>query len=135
MASENSTLHGLMTLLGRALIAIIFVMAGIGKFVNPDQTAAYIATQHLPYPLLLTYAAASLETVAGLMVLLGYRTRLGAFFIFLFIIPTTFIFHDFWTFDKEQVEIQMSLFLQNGSIMGGLLYIMAYGAGKIGFDK
>src|SRR5262245_32878757 len=84
---------------GRVLLSLIFVMAGAMKFVNWQATADNMAAKGMPLvPVLLT-AAAVVELLGGLSVLLGCRARLGALALFLFLIPTTLLFHDFWSYE------------------------------------
>ena len=71
----------------------------------------------------------------GLLVLFGFKARFGAFLLFIFTIPVTFVFHSFWNMPADQITNQMHHFMKNISIMGGTLYLMAYGAGRFGFDR
>ncbi|MEL7431682.1 MAG: DoxX family protein [Chlamydiota bacterium] len=72
--------------------------------------------------------AIALELVGGIFVLTGFKARLGAFFLILFLIPTTIIFHHFWYFDGIKRDIEFAMFLKNIAILGGLLYILIYGS-------
>src|SRR5262249_26349848 len=70
------------------------------------------------------------ELIGGLMVFLGLALRLGALILFLFLIPTTLIFHHFWLLQEPERVLQMTNFMKNLSISGGLLYILAMGKGR-----
>jgi putative oxidoreductase len=124
-----------LTLIGRVLLAVIFIVAGIGKLMDPAATAGYMASQGLPMVDVLLWLTILVELGGGLMLLVGYRARLAALFLFLFLIPVTFIFHAFWAVEPAESVNQMRQFLKNLAIMGGLLYVMAFGAGPLSLDQ
>jgi putative oxidoreductase len=74
--------------------------------------------------------------IAGsLSILLGYRAKLGAWLIVLFLIPVTLMLHKFWTVqDPMMAQIQMILFMKNVSMLGGALLISQFGAGPFSLD-
>lgn len=121
--------------IARLLISSIFLLAGVGKFIDISSTEAFMATKNIPaMPYL--YLAAITEILGGFSVLLGFKARYGAILLILFLIPTTYIFHDFWNIqDKEQWAQQFTHFFGNMAIIGGLLYVVCFGAGGWGFDK
>lgn len=122
-------------LVGRVLLAYIFVVAGIGKIGRFSGTAAYMASQGLPISEVLLVATIVIELIGGLMIALGWKARWAALAIFVFLIPTTLIFHAFWTVDPEQVRAQTIQFNKNLAIMGGMLYIAIVGSGRYGLDR
>jgi putative oxidoreductase len=122
-------------LAGRILLALIFVIAGYGKIGNFAGTAAYMASQGLPMSDVLLVITIAIELGGGLMIMLGWKARWAALAIFLFIIPTTLMFHQFWAADAAQVQNQMNHFLKNLAIMGGMLYIVAHGPGPFSLDR
>jgi len=125
-------------LLGRTLLALIFIFAGYHKIIGFEGTAGYMASQGLPIPQILLVAAIVIELIGGLMILLGWQARLAAAAIFLFLIPTTLVFHAFWTVspsDAMALQNQMNHFMKNLAIMGGMLYIVAYGSGPFSLKK
>lgn len=122
-------------LVGRVLLAYIFVVAGFGKIGGFSATAAYIASKGLPMSEALLVATIVIELVGGLMIALGWKARWAALAIFVFLIPTTLIFHAFWTVDPEQVRAQTIQFNKNLAIMGGMLYIAIVGSGRYGLDR
>lgn len=122
--------------LGRLLIAQIFLMAGTFKFLSWSDTAATMEQHGIPLIPLALPAAALTEIIGGLMILIGFKARLGALFLFLFLIPTTLLFHNFWAFDDAQErQMQMINFMKNLAIMGGLWMIVCLGAGGMSFDS
>ncbi|MNC92228.1 Inner membrane protein YphA [compost metagenome] len=76
-----------------------------------------------------------MELIGGLLIVVGWQARWAATAIFLFLIPTTFIFHNFWAVDAAQQGMQQIQFMKNLSIMGGMLYVMAFGAGPLSLDN
>jgi len=121
-------------LAGRLLLALIFVISGYNKLVGFDGTVGYIASKGLPLPQLVAAAAIAIELIGGILLVIGWQTRWAATAIFLFLIPTTLIFHPFWAVmtGKQMETIQ---FMKNLSIMGGMLYVMAFGAGPLSVDN
>lgn len=124
----------ILSLLGRICIAMIFVVAGFNNFMDFSGTVAFFSSEGLPFAKILAIFGIGAEIVGGLMVLLGFRARFGAFILFLFTLPTTFVFYDFWTLESTAAINHMQHFMKNFAMMGGLLYIMAYGAGSISVD-
>jgi putative oxidoreductase len=78
--------------------------------------------------------AVGFELGGGFSVLLGYKARLGALALFLFLIPVTLTFHNFWTYPPEQQKMQMILFMHNLTLMGGLLLVLTFGPGPLSID-
>ena len=125
-------------LFGRILLALIFVLSGLSKISGFDGTAAYMAAHGLPMTRVLLVLTIVIELGSGLMLLLGWRARVAATALFLFLIPTTLIFHAFWTGnpgDAMATQNQMIHFMKNLSIMGGMLYVIAYGSGPYSLQK
>jgi putative oxidoreductase len=122
-------------LAGRILLAHIFLISGWGKVTGFAGTTAYMKSYGLPLVEPLAVGAILVELAGGIALILGWQTRWAALAVFLFMIPTTFIFHGFWAVDAAQVQGQMIHFMKNLSIMGGLLYVMAYGAGPLSVDS
>lgn len=119
----------------RLCIAAIFILAGVSKFMNFDDTAAYMASKGLPMIPLFLFGAAIVEVLGGLSLVFGYKTRLGAAVLLLFLIPTTLIFHDFWNVAGADRAIQQINFLKNLAIFGGLLYVISAGPGGCACDS
>ena len=119
---------------GRILICLIFISAAVNKLTHWDQNAQYMATKGMTNIPVLLILAMITEFVGGLSLLLGYKPRLGALLLFLFLIPATIIFHNFWEVPSPERELQTIMFFKNLAIMGGLLYIMAFGPGSCAID-
>ena len=123
-------------LLGRFLLAAIFLLSAYGKVVHYDATAAYMASKGLPIVPLLLGLSIVIEFVGGLSLIFGYKIRALATLLILYLIPVTVIMHDFWMMDDPIVsQDNMFHFFKNLAIIGGLLYVVSVGAGYIGFDR
>jgi len=86
---------------------------------------------------LLLPAAIAVELLGGLSLLLGFFSRYGALLLILFLLPATFIFHDFWNIPESEamaLRMQMIMFMKNMAIMGGLSYIVSFGSGALSID-
>lgn len=121
-------------LVGRLLLAIMFVLAGFSKIGGFDGIAGYIGSKGLPLPQLLAVGTIVLELVAGLALLVGLRARWAALALAAFTVLATVIFHAFWAVPAEQQRVEYLLFIKNVAVVGGLLMVAAFGAGKWSLD-
>ena len=122
---NNDTLK----LIARILISIIFILAGFSKFGNIGGTAGYIASIGLPASTALAWLAAIFEAVAGLMILVGFQTRLTSWALAAFCIFTGVVFHN-----NFGDQTQMILFMKNIAIAGGFILLAVTGAGALSVD-
>jgi putative oxidoreductase len=119
--------------LGRFFFALIFLVAAPNHFTR--QTIAFSASQGVPLASIAVPLSGVLAIAGGLSILLGYRAKLGAWLIVLFLIPVTLMLHKFWTVaDPMMAQIQMILFMKNVSMLGGALLISQFGAGPFSLD-
>ena len=119
--------------LGRAAFAAVFLWFAPGDF--SPQGIAEAGQQGVPLPGLLVPLAGLISLAGGLGVLLGYRARLGAWLLILFLVPVTIVFHNFWAVrDPMMAQIQQGFFLANLSRVGGALLIAHFGAGPLSLD-
>jgi putative oxidoreductase len=114
---------------GRALLAPIFLLSGIGKISDVTMYLGYIKAFGLPFPAVALAGAVALEMLGGLALLLGYRTRLIGTMLALFSIATALIFHE----DLGNSD-QFLHFWKNLAMAGGLLQLAAFGGGKLSID-
>ena len=121
--------------LGRIFLALLFVVSGIGKITGYAGTAAMMASKGLPVVDILLPLTIAVELGGGLLLALGWKARWAAAALFLFLIPTTLIFHQFWGIDPKLVQMQKIHFLKNVAIMGGMLMVLAAGAGAWSVDR
>jgi putative oxidoreductase len=122
-------------LLGRILVSVVFILGGIGKLTGFSMEEGMVAAKHLPMPAVALGIALVIELVGGLAILLGLYTRFTAWVLFLYLIPTTFLFHNFWAFQGMDRIDPMIHFEKNLAIMGGLLILAAFGPGAYSLDS
>jgi len=115
---------------GRLLIAALFLISGLGKIAGPALTRGYIASAGLPFPLLAYLVAIFIEVGGGLLLILGYQSRIVASVMAVFTVAAALSFHR--NFADQNA---MAHFLKNISITGGLLQIVAFGAGTFSIDS
>ncbi|NML87040.1 DoxX family protein [Polaromonas sp.] len=129
-----SSLQNPLSLIGRLLLALLFVPAGFSKIAGFSGTAGYIASKGIPLPELAAAVAVGVELGLGLLLLVGWQTRWAALGIAFFTFVISFIFHNFWTMPADQQMMQSLMFFKNMAIVGGLLTVAAWGAGAWSFD-
>jgi putative oxidoreductase len=127
----ENTLHRYGPVVGRILIAFIFIFAGIGKVTGFEGTVGYIASKGLPMPQLAAIAAILIELGGGILLVIGWKARWAAAAMLVFTAMTALLFHNFWAVPAEQAQDQMIHFMKNVSMMGGLLYVVVYGSGPL----
>lgn len=122
-------------LIGRILIAAIFVTSGFAKLTDPAGAAGYMTHVGIPNADVLVYVAGVAELVGGLALIFGFLTRLAALGLFLMLILTTVLFHNFWALEGAEAKMQMVQFMKNLAIMGGLATVFAHGPGRFSVDS
>ena len=140
------SLRDVTALVGRILLAAIFVYSGLGKILHMSNfvgaTSAHFANAGIPpilvYPGL--YLSAVIELGGGLLMIAGLKARWAALIIFLWLIPVTLVFH-FADYNQAVQQrqalnaiIQQIMFLKNLAMMGGLLLLAALGPGSLSLD-
>jgi putative oxidoreductase len=124
----------MLALIGRILLAWVFVPAGWGKIAGYAGTAGYIASKGLPMPEVLAALAVAIELGLGLLLLVGWQTRWAALGLAIFVLVITPIFHGYWALPEAQQMMQKQAFTKNLGILGGLLAFAAFGAGRLSLD-
>jgi putative oxidoreductase len=120
-------------LLGRICFAAIFIVAAPGHF--KAQEIAYAAQAGVPFASLVVPVSGLMALAGGLSVALGYRAKLGAWLLVLFLVPVTVTMHNFWAVtDPMMAQIHMAMFVKNVSLIGGALFIAYAGAGPLSLD-
>ena len=120
--------------LGRILLALIFVLAGIRKLGTIAATTATMEKHGIPHADMLVYGAIALELGGGLALMLGFLARLAALALFLYLAVLAGIFHPYWTFTGEAFGLERAAFYGHLSMMGGMLCVVAFGAGAFSLD-
>lgn len=133
---------------GRILFSIIFIWSGIDKILNWNLSeqqlvnsmldllsrtyehpwAHHLFDRLMPHSSHIQLLSTIGELVGGMLILFGFQVRFGGFILFLFLVPTTLLFHAFWLLEGSARELQLNLFLKNLNIMGGCLILIAVGS-------
>jgi putative oxidoreductase len=124
-SSLLATVQASAPLVGRILIAAIFLLSGISKVADPAGSLAYIESVGLPFPLLGLAAAIVVEIVGSVALIAGYRVRAVAGILALFSLATAAFFHA-----NLGDQNQFIHFFKNVAMAGGLLQIVAFGKGR-----
>ena len=127
-SSASSTIEHVSELAGRLLLSALFIVSGLGKITAYSGTAAYMSSLGVPGALL--PLAIVTEIAGAAAIILGWRTRVVAFLLAGYSLLTAIIFHS-----NFGDQIQMVMFLKNVSIAGGLLLLVANGAGPLSLDR
>jgi putative oxidoreductase len=121
-------------LLGRILYSVIFIMSGPNHF--KAQTIAFAAAQGVPLATIAVPLSGIIALLGGLSIALGYRAKLGAWLIVLFLVPVTLMLHRFWGLsDPQAAGLQLAMFMKNVSILGAALIIARVGSGPLSLKQ
>jgi putative oxidoreductase len=115
---------------GRLMIGLPFAMSGLGKLAAYSATTGMIAAVGLPFPSLAFAVAVAVELGGGLLLIAGYQTRFVAGGLAIFALATAFSFHNNFADQNQMIH-----FLKNVMMAGGLLQIVAFGAGALSLDN
>jgi putative oxidoreductase len=124
----------LVPLLGRVLLALVFVLGGYGKIWTIDATAAQMASHGIPMPNLLVYGVVALELGGGLALMAGLFTRWLALVFTIYLLLLAVTFHNYWAMAAAEEHAQRIAFMEHLAMMGGMLYVFAFGAGAYSLD-
>jgi putative oxidoreductase len=129
-------MQGLLAVLGRLLIATIFIMSAVGnKIPKFDAVAQSMAAEGVPQPKILLAGAIAFLLLGGLSIVFGYKARIGALLLLIFLAAATYYFHDFWKAPAEKQQSEMIQFMKNLSLMGTMVFLIANGAGPWSLDS
>ena len=130
---QAPAIAGPLVLLSRLFFVAIFLMAGPKHFAS--QTIAYAASQGVPMASIAVPFSGVLAILGGLSILLGYRARIGAWLIVLFLVGVTPMMHKFWIVtDPMMHQMQMVMFMKNVAMLGAALFITQVGSGQWSLD-
>ena len=120
-------------IIGRILFSKMFITSGLHHFTD---AAIQYAAKKIPMASFLVPASGVLAIVGGLLILLGFKARFGAWLLVLFLIPVTFIMHDYWTItDPMMQQMQKVNFDKNITMLGGAILIAYFGSGPLSLDS
>lgn len=126
--------YNAMALVGRVLLATMFILSGWDKIGGFAGTAGYIQSVGLPMPQVLAAGALVLELVAGVLLVIGWKTRWAALALAVFCILAGVLFHNFWAMPADKQMMQQIMFLKNLAVAGGLLMLAVAGPGRWSVD-
>lgn len=119
--------------LGRLLFSLIFLMTALGHF--SQGYVAYAGQQGVPMPSLLVPLSGLIAIAGGLSVTLGYKAKLGAWLLILFLVPVSLAMHNFWAVSDPMMRgVQLAMFMKNVSMVGAALLITHFGSGPLSLD-
>lgn len=130
----NNAFTSYASLLGRFLLALMFILAGFGKLTDISGTAGYIASGGLPFPSLLAVVVGLMELLGGLALVAGWQVRWVGLVLGLFTLVASVVFHAFWAVPQAQQFVTQLLFMKNLSVAGGMFLVAALGAGPLSVD-
>ena len=130
----NDSYKSYVSVVGRVLLALMFIMAGYGKLTSLQGTAGYIASGGLPAPMVLAVLVGLLELVGGLALVVGYQVRWVGLALALFTLAASVLFHAYWNAPADQQMVGQLLFMKNLSVAGGMFLVSALGAGPLSLD-
>lgn len=123
------SLRAPLTLVGRILLGLMFILSGWDKFMHVDANTAYMASGGLPALPALTLLVGACEVIGGLAIVTGLLARWAALALGVFTLVASFIYHRYWSLPADQQAIQQLLFMKNMSVTGGLFLLAALGPG------
>lgn len=129
-----NALQNPLSLVGRVLLALLFIPAGYGKMLGFAATTGYIASKGVPLPAVAAAIAVLVELGLGVLLLVGWQARFAALGIAFFTVVITFVFHPIFGVAAEVVQANSMSFWKNAAIAGGLLSVAAWGAGAWSVD-
>ena len=135
MESNTATMTDWASLLGRIGLAMVFLWSGYTKLAYTAANVGYMQAYGMPAADILIWPAALVEVMAGAMLVFGWKARWAALALIVFTVPATFIFHAYWGVPADQVMNQQIHFMKNLAIVGGLLSVLAHGAGGLALER
>lgn len=118
-----------LVVVGRILLALLFVLSGFDKLTHIQGTAGYIGSVGLPLPAVLAVLSGLLEVLGGLAIATGFWARWTALALAAFTLLASVLFHPYWSVPADQQMVTQLLFMKNISIAGGMLILAALGPG------
>lgn len=133
-AGRTTGAQDAVTLLGRILLAWLFIPAGWGKIAGFAGVTGYIASKGVPLPEVAAALAIVAELGLGILLLIGWQARWAALGLAIFVAVITPIFHNYWAVPDAQKMMQSQAFWKNLAVIGGLLFVHAFGPGGWSVD-
>jgi putative oxidoreductase len=122
-------------LVGRVLLALMFVWAGYGKITGYDGTAGFMASVGMPMVGVLLPLTILVELGGGIALIVGWQARWVALALAAFTLVASLIFHNFWAMTGAAVMTNTLFFYKNVAVIGGMLMVFAFGPGRFSIDR
>ncbi len=144
-----TSLQGVLTVIARVLLALIFLMSALAnKIPNFSEVASLMESKGVPAPQFMLVGATAFLLLGSLSIMTGFKARIGASLLLVFLVLATYYFHNFWIWAPEAMwvlssnpdvkmpvaQVEMISFMKNLALMGAMLFIMANGAGPMSVD-
>ena len=120
---------------GRVALVALFIKSGAEKLIDPSGLAGMLAAKAFPMPKLFAYAAGIAEVALGILVAIGWQARIAAFGLIAFTIVATLLAHNYWDMTAAARRTNEAAFWKNLAIIGGLMMLIASGAGRFSVDR
>lgn len=127
--------EALWLLLGRLALAALYVPSGFRKLMDPSRMAGMLDHKGFPAPMAWAILAGVIEFMGGMMIAVGYVTRLAAFVMIVFTVIAMALAHVYWTLDGAERYTQLIQFYKDLAIIGGFLFVFVRGAGPFSIDR
>lgn len=127
--------RGVASVLGRLFLATIFLLSAVGnKIPQFSEVSEHMADEGVPAASFMLVGAIVFLLAGSVSLILGFKARIGATLLFVFLVLATYFFHDFWTMEGDAAAGEMIQFMKNLSMMGAMLFIAANGSGAMSLD-
>jgi putative oxidoreductase len=128
--------QGILTVVGRVMLSTIFFMAAVGnKIPNFTEVAGSMQSKGVPFPQVMLIDAIIFLILGSVSVIVGYKARIGATLLLVFLVLATYFFHNFWSLEGQTQQMEMIQFMKNLSMAGAMVFIIANGSGPMSLDK
>ena len=134
-SASTSNINDVVALVGRILLAAIFIKSGFGKIAGFEGTVGYIASKGLPLPQIGAIVAILVELGGGILLAIGFKARWAGLVLAIFTLAAGILFHDYWAAEAAQKMAQQINFWKNVAIAGGMLMVFAFGPGRFSVDR
>lgn len=112
---------------GRTALGVLFFVSGLFKVFGFAGVAGWMASAGLPFASVLLVATIGVEVIGGALLITGFKAKWGAVALALFLVPATLVFHAFWNAEPAQFQDQLTAFMKNLAILGGMLLLIERG--------
>jgi putative oxidoreductase len=131
----SSAVNPLPLLIARVLLASVFLVFGARSILGFAGSVGYFAKLGFPAPNAMVVLAIVIQILGGILLVIGWKTRWAAWLLAAYVLIATLMAHRYWEYDAAQYVPQMTNFFKNAAIIGGLMFVAAFGPGRHSIDK